>query len=91
MFYLKEINYNFYKTLKTYIDNKCIGRIDFELDEYLKSPQIIMIFVDEFYRRNKIATNMILFLKNKYGLINWGGKSVEGEHLYNYLISNKLL
>lgn len=91
MYSFKEVNYTFYKTLKTYINNTCVGRIDFEIDEYLKSPRIIMIFVDEVYRRNKVATNMILYLKNKYGLIDWDGKTSDGEKLYNYLIINKLL
>ena len=88
MLKFKEINHNFYTTLETYIDDKKVGRVDFDYNKYFDELKLIMVYVEKPYRRQKIATQMLKYLQDKYGDIIWNGKTKDGESLYKSFYSD---
>jgi ribosomal protein S18 acetylase RimI-like enzyme len=80
---IREKDLSFYKTVEAYVDGKIVGHIDFDYNKYNDEILIIMIKVDEAYRRQGIATNMLKYIENKYKCpISWTGKTKDGESLY---------
>jgi hypothetical protein len=47
-----------------------------------------MVYVEKPYRRQKIATQMLKYLQDKYGDIIWNGKTKDGESLYKSFYSD---
>ena len=72
----------FYRTITAFLDDKKVGRVDFDLDIMNDKVKLIMVFVEKEYRRKKIATALLKHLQDKYGEIVWNGKTKEGESLY---------
>ena len=69
------------------LDNKVIGTIDFRLSNKEKEFYILMIKVDEDYRRQGIATAMLNYARKKYSdyYVEWGYVTEDGAYLKDKL------